>query len=123
MKANDLRVGNLIYNKIGEFCRIVTVNSNLIVQIDNGARSFQPIPLSPEILEKCEGFEGIEPYPKDIFRSGRMSVVLTAKKGNMLFFQEEGQEPVELSRDIDYLHQLQNWYYLINKGEELNYTP
>jgi hypothetical protein len=103
MKANELRVGNWIIGCNGKYFQIFEDGMEILM----GARNygdFDPIPLTPEILEKA-GFEkGLNGY---FFRGG----VEYNLKRHML----EGFGYCE----ILYVHQLQNLYYALT-GEELN---
>jgi len=88
-----------------------------------------PVPLSEDILLKC-GFEKFYPKP---FSSGH----LTLHHNGMFYFRpsylggyywgisekviDDYVEPSDC-KPIQYLHQFQNWWYLIF-GEELTYTP
>ena len=126
--ANELRIGNYLSTK--EAIGITTVFH--IDTDDDGWRInylsgkfYDPVSLTPEILEKA-GFVGVKPHDKDIYHYNGLTVVLTAKKGNLTMWYIEGQEPAELNRNTDYLHQLQNLYFALTGGElpiTLNQKP
>jgi hypothetical protein len=114
--ANELRIGNWYVNQWGEYLQ---VDADLFGS-DNLESYPIPIPLTPEILEKC-GFE------KDN----------SSKYGGYLIGIGEG-EKIRIVNDesigwhyplngyrrpiTNYLHQLQNLYFALT-GEELNYMP
>lgn len=77
-----------------------------------------PIPLTPEILEKC-GFKNVGAHN---WVNGLFSL-----KGRMPHFNDgyhilSGKDVVVGSRTLFYLHQLQNLYFALT-GEEINYQP
>jgi hypothetical protein len=90
-----------------------------------------PIPLTPEILERCGfhkdslGICGIlfgEPYKK-----GSVSIIITPSSGltNILTGTGIGilkYDSIFLPNPTLYIHQLQNLYFALT-GEELNYKP
>lgn len=103
IKEKDLRVGNLVLydDKLFEVDVIVTFADN----------DFNPIPLTPEILEKC-GFEKVyQSYVLDKFFLYNGPDVA----GDWWFKMSEA---VGFTVKIKYLHQLQNLYYALT-GEEL----
>ena len=79
----------------------------------------KPIPLTPEVLEKC-GFEKIK-SPYDLaetddyrFKHLYLDMANQSVKINGHYC---------LSFIPDYLHQLQNLYYWLSNGQELIYKP
>lgn len=86
--ANELRIGNWVIDKDGDFS-----------QIDNGEyidmdyKYFEPILLTPEILEKCKMTKRYQYFIK--------------------LFTKEG-----FNGKIKYLHQLQNLFFSLT-GDEL----
>jgi hypothetical protein len=122
LQANELRIGNYFIDTIGAYA-----NPNTIQQVEsidnNGVNTWQdmsasgccpfdkmkPIPLTPEILEKC-GFKkrrggayGI------IWHKERIDII---KDEDKLYYRQFQRLPIR------YLHQLQNLYYALT-GEEL----
>jgi len=109
MKSNELRIGNLIYHG----------NDVVTVQIiDNQYREyiaseegegiwpieyFQPIELTKEWLLKA----GFKPFDKDFAKNG--IIVHSRKRGYVI----NKKVPI-----MQYVHQLQNYYYA-NRNEEL----
>lgn len=132
IKSNDLRLGNFFYMNIEgriQYHKVSVISENSIAAIDkDGARfvglsenSLKPIPLTPEILEKC-GF---------IDRSGsipnRMSFGVTMFKrlelvwyaqDSFIRYQTKSEGFTLPFEHVKYLHQLQNLYFALT-GEEL----
>lgn len=92
---------------------------------DNWA--FEPIPLTPEILEKC-GFKKNSEYFTNHLTDGDIESVT----GAILYIQMYSNNIFEFvtcsdtynghSIQIKYLHQLQNLYFSLT-GEELTFKP
>lgn len=125
--AKELRIGNwLIANnahdknlKYGQVTHVFMAESGgYTVDYHYPGSWFDPIPLTPEILMKCEfGFSyrtvfhdnsGYDHYCK----AGRFRVVI----------YENGECEYDKFTRFKYLHQLQNLYYAITQTE-LNYKP
>jgi hypothetical protein len=107
IKANELRIGNWV--NIGDL-------STTINHIMGDEDYFQPIPLTPEILEKC-GFEKVETM-------GLMEVYQYAGDGLEIsiendFYYCNGGYTCDVR--LTSLHQLQKLYYAVT-GEELTIT-
>ena len=109
MKANELRIGNIVSTWNGIKMKLDEDD----LEIMFGARNYEdfyPIPLTPEILEKC-GFE------KSSFTQWRDNYfTLTDIDTKYLFCKSES---IEVIATIQYLHQLQNLYFALT-GNELN---
>jgi hypothetical protein len=107
IQANELRVGNYVYDFSGK--------PVVVVRTTFGATPLEtPIPLTPEILEKC-GFEEINiihvderPYDGSIGDYQIKQFKSRMKNGYYLSHQTK----------LLYLHQLQNLYFALT-GEEL----
>jgi len=122
IKANELRIGN----KVAMGVHICTINSiHLVPGIDevhyrvSGFVKFDqyavydyqvdPIPLTPEILDRC-GFK------KTKFK-------WRIDEGDAFYlYGSNGFYAPFVMPEIKYLHQLQNIYYAMT-GEELEYKP
>src|SRR6185312_9286781 len=111
IKANELRIGNYIQggiiNSIGYKIGVQGNSSKEVFYIHES--TLQPIPLTPEILERC-GFE--KHGEKDEIR---------------YYLNDFYFEDISLKRDecfianVEYLHQLQNLYFALT-GQELEFT-
>jgi hypothetical protein len=121
MKANELRIGNIVLRK--EFlhsnlenCRfdkiVVTHNDINACHIYN--RHFEPIPLTEEWLLKF-GFEWKQIKDVSSYTFSKLEIYQYSSNNNKIFFEYSDGE-VELK----YVHQLQNLYFALT-GEELTY--
>jgi hypothetical protein len=104
IKANELRIGNWV--NIGDL-------STTINHIMGDDDYFDPIPLTPEILEKC-GFREYGPF------SPWLTLGSFSWSDPAGISYEIDEESAMLDH-IKYLHQLQNLYYAVT-GEELTIT-
>lgn len=107
---NELRIGNWAIGK---------PNGNMFMlgdgsAIDHFANESEPIPITPEILEKC-GFEKGSIY----FYFSKFRIVKINDSNNWLILLSDTYHHL---CKLKYLHQLQNLYFALT-GEELNYTP
>ena len=117
MKANELRIGNFLYDNVKYF----QVTSKTILQIDNGAKSFNPIPLTPEILENC-GFGADVNY--DFYfdmQTHGLEIRCMTDGFYPIYIQysemsSENEQRVGLER-INYVHELQNLFFVLHKDE------
>lgn len=89
----------------------------------------QPIPLTPEVLEKC-GFRESKKQPVHFINLGNPAKQLELLKSGEYFYpsiyqaaevSSENDGTVYVNR-IQYLHQLQNLIYALT-GQELEYKP
>lgn len=137
IKANDLRVGNWVEEEIlgkvkiaevhQQSVRVETINmktdrSTEIILYSLGVENIKPIPLRPEILEKC-GFK-VYPASPTLMQLEYKNDHWICKRNNgfaYLAFDLESYVEVELTH-LEDLHQLQNLYHSLT-GEELNYKP
>jgi hypothetical protein len=118
MKASELRLGNLIYNKQGN---IVYVNTNHLTLLLYGIENeFNPIPLTEERVLKF-GFKKYVSDDIDIDIDFQISfhkkssegliVQLFMDSNGIIFFNHSGIS-------LYSIHQLQNLYFALT-GEEL----
>ena len=130
MKANELRIGNLLrFNNLIEPERIIKVTGRFLIPFTTNGNNvnnyFQPIPLTEEWLMKFE----FEKHPtKDYYYHDCgeyvIRVVINAFSGTIdndssWFISIQtgfASQPVTLVRK--YVHQLQNLYFALT-GEEL----
>ena len=99
IKSNELRIGNLV-EKEGEIyvADFITINM---------AHNYNPIPLKPEILEKC----GFIPTGLADFINGEIELWQVNNE-----FHYSVHDDYHIS--INSVHQLQNLYFALT-GEEL----
>ena len=134
MKAQELRIGNLVNvpNKEQSPFRIDYFDENKVYQnqgfynTEFGLVPYHPltwdisdcapIPLTPEILEKCgfEKFKGLWNY-----KLVPIGYELNLVKINGL---NENEFENQIGESIKHLHHLQNLYYALT-GEELHFKP
>ena len=111
IKSNELRIGNtILYVE-----RIVTIKN--AVELHNAIDSstnilYSPIPITPEILEKC-GFDLSLAYRINDFSFEWYEI----PKCVTVFYKK-----VCIEVHVKYLHQLQNLYYSLT-NEELEFKP
>ena len=137
MKANELRIGNYLQDQNGNILLVIHISTESIqttvldrikYPLPNGWQ-MEPIPLTPEILEKC-GFEndyknsGSKWHKKQYFTDCKeaaevMIINVNPENGRVAIYDEESYEsPAMTGKSILYLHQLQNLYFALT-GEEL----
>ena len=119
MKAQDLRIGNLVTQIIERS----THNEEQVIKIEwqeimwisrDRIKYYQPIPLTEEWLLKF-GFELIN---NEFFRSRNSEICLfwTANKNKII--PEYNEKRLITGYDFKHVHQLQNLYFALT-GEEL----
>lgn len=126
----SLRIGNWVEYLGKQFpCDINTIYA--ISMIEGPSEMYKPIPLTPEILEKC-GFENQHGYSDTfIIKDKGYPLDPYAAVGNFCVFLENGIAQIgcgyqnaenKIGLEFKYLHQLQNIIYILT-GEELEYKP
>lgn len=145
LQVNELRIGNYVYN-ISTYskgvCRIAAIDEEGRIKLQEGDKTYEkfiypeliPIPLTEDILLNC-GFESVdgdgERYnPNDEYKNSfeyRLDVgifyrylICKPALGWYVFIQHADLERKWglRSKDIYFLHELQNLYFAIT-GEEL----
>lgn len=128
IKATELRIGNIVKflaydidpegNKFGEpYTEVVDLKT--MEHIIEYPEVYDPVPLTPEILEKC-GFEKDSTgdcFTQGIDRCGLLNIYSESWKYSLDDVHNEECYKSSGNR-IEYLHQLQNLYFSLN-GEEL----
>jgi hypothetical protein len=132
IQANELRIGDIVlrakllqkaYTLPNEWeYDQITVSHNDITACVLKPESFKPIPLTPEILEKC-GFVYDDVFEKWFIYLNKHELDidrLTFRKyeGFICF---DGIDKRTILKQVKYLHQLQNLYFALT-GEELEYN-
>jgi hypothetical protein len=119
MKANELRVDNWVCHN-GNNCQIQTIDQNgeclfigIVAAPDDGywfrvgdGKGLEPIPLTPEILEKC-GFQKHE-VNEGIYLALWLGILREVEQN--VWRIDRLDFP---GRDARYLHQLQNLYFAL----------
>lgn len=117
IRANELRVGNLVLDFAGKPVKVVRTNLDKI-PLET------PIPLTPEILEQC-GFRrkdwDNQWYP------GKFELTLEADsdaffkyysdEDNLMILSSDGGDVSIVKENIKYLHQLQNLFFALTDQE------
>ena len=128
IQSNELRIGNWV------------MYDNRLFQIEAISRSLpclntdefgigvvdwnniNPIPLTPEILEKCGLKNGNSELDRNVFYSTNKHLAQFSVNISGSFGIYVGVFIALRSVHLEYLHQLQNLYFALT-NEELNYTP
>lgn len=106
INANELRLGNKILKLSGY---VVEVDIDTLIRIKRSPQFYKPIPLTPEVLEKCGCTMGTDP---DMWRHA--SGVWLTRAANGKFFTSG----FRADHYIEYLHQYQNTVFWAT-GEDL----
>jgi len=132
MKANELRVSNLVYDSTGDtdedkIVKVYSVAKRGEVALINGIRStyFQPIPLTEEHFKKWE-FELIKfvaPNQEcgiDLFYGYDYAIKKIGNKTDLIIRYKDGKFKLDdfYSTDFKYVHTFQNFYQSL-AGQEL----
>jgi hypothetical protein len=106
MKANDLRIGNLVY----AFKTVWNIDSTDFANPEQ-IETFEPIPLTKEWMSKIEGIK------RNIYRfyCERFVFIYHPKYNLWRVFNKEYDAYLT---KVEYLHELQNFWYVMY-GEEL----
>lgn len=110
MNASELRIGNWVKNLGLD----VKIEGYGIAFCAEGKLVYDPIPLTPEILEKC-GFGNGNSEKANVDLWNKYWIGDFELDNNKECFDYEGKV------SIKYLHQLQNLYFALT-GEELKIT-
>ena len=113
MQASELRIGSIIKLESS----IVHVTHFDIRQISRGS-VYEPIPLTPEILEAC-GFNKV-PFKENIYTTiGGGYQIAFAENRNSIFYIyiDDFKGYCYACGILYYLHQLQNLYFTLTSEE------
>ena len=118
MKANELRIGNLVKtdNSTKNYTDIEIVDLEILKEIFNGSEFYNPIPLTEEWLLKF-GFAKQCDYLYFDFENGNISFNDEIKKGISLCIGTYCSSGLAFE-NIKHVHQLQNLFFALT-GEEL----
>jgi len=113
--AKDLRIGNwFLFGELRHQATHWDIRNLALAEFKgNPLETYKPIPLTPEILEKC----GFEKWGKDGYDKNGIYI---SKYFNYPIYNPFGEYINSI--EVKYLHELQNLYYALTK-QELNYTP
>jgi hypothetical protein len=127
LKATELRIGNWI-KLYGNACQVTSLSNNSI-EVDYASaeheytgegpmiESYEPIPLTPEILQKAGFISG----RKYVFQSYEMEAYFELDGDVVKLFCQPNDPHYtdDIAKPIQYVHQLQNLYFAIT-GVELS---
>lgn len=133
MDKRELRIGNVVYDSLNQsYDVVIGINNNDTVdfpfELNNDIRLVEGIKISGEILKKL-GFEKVsnteEYYVLEynncdihkrisLYEFNKMWCINTSYSENILYNTQSLH-----FRNIKYVHQIQNAYYTITCGEEL----
>lgn len=120
IKANELRIGNFITIDNGEKPPyIYEVTAHDMEEIDGCGEDCFPIPLTPEILEKC-GLR-LQAQRTSIYIRDRLKIWIGHINGGIAYLKNEDTDDSFYIGQVSYLHQLQNLYFALT-GKELEYS-
>lgn len=124
IQANELRIGNWV-NWKDEPVRVWGLKEGVYVEGSDLPREeeIEPIPLTPEILEKC-GFEKRFIFDDEYIFTDSFYI---DENGRVFYTEWEGSDnrgglENRYFTEVKHLHQLQNLYFVLI-GTELTYTP
>ena len=117
MKANELRIGNLVIDEDGDTLPIIAINKDFIFHSTEGLFStpntLRGVPLTEGWLVKL-GFKRWGKF--DLWKTYQTTVCTIAGT------TQSGFELSKIPRvEVEYVHQLQNLYFALT-GEELKLT-
>lgn len=126
MKAQELRINNWVKHPKGHYLQVREIlQPALSVKGTGGVRDeliysdVSPIPLTPEILEKC-GFEW-SIYHQAFHKIGFV-FDLSERHVRGYYLHISRNNSIIICPEILHLHQLQNLIYALT-GEELEFKP
>lgn len=107
MQANELRIGNWVIKNDGVEDYFHKVGPYDIVSMDN----LQPIPLTPVILKKA-GFKYSASFGDCMYEKDELQM-----DENFNPYVREGDEYLYYGNQLEFVHELQNLYFALNKKE------
>ena len=130
IKANELRIGNKVKDRGGKVLTIdywerkdmvakrVVIEGIEVHPLTEYCEYLQPIPLTPEILEKCGLIKDVESakYNYNDYTSTHLFIRIQSNR----FLVRVNNTLIYFNNPF-HLHQLQNLYFALT-GEELNIT-
>lgn len=125
MKASEFRIGNLVWDDYSGEMQVAGIYEKVSIDLRKseslpiGAfllKNVQPLPLTPEWLERF-GFVAREWREARDYKPGGLPVY---ERGMILMFVPEGMCQVRggfIDPKIEYVHQLQNLYFALTGSE------
>lgn len=110
IKASELRIGNIVEVE-GQIWGIL--DSRLLVRIEREPDCANPVPLSPEWLERM-GFKTFA----GTLQLDCLGIDARSNEMECLFSSRDDWEPMG-AKPLQYVHQLQNLFFALT-GQELN---
>ena len=130
IQPQELRIGNYVDYK-GQMLPVLAIDNEAFLselkykglvrlpdKLPNGmvfgssgiwCAKINPIPITPEILERC----GFSQFKSSVWRNGRLQWV-----GSLVYLKnEDTDECYYIPTIVDYLHQLQNLYFALTNQE------
>jgi hypothetical protein len=115
LQPNELRIGNWI-NTDGKPYRVTQLIGGVVATDDpsmwHDKDSYSPIPLNPELLEKC----GFEKY-NNLWNNGMGNSIHYDLDNKCIKMAFAISTFLIISSNIQYLHQLQNLYFVLTDTE------
>ena len=108
--SEDLMIGNYVFDNFDAKnpYKITRISLDDFVAMSNGCNSYQPIPLTEDILLKCGFYEHKKWFTNDYITLGYIT------DDRWMQFEYSVSRSVI---DIKYLHQLQNLYFALKNKE------
>jgi hypothetical protein len=117
VQPNELRINNWIIVNDGEK---PPYNYQLtgfdIYKIDEGGSGIEPIPLTPELLEKCHWVRTITGIY--VRKADRFKFRIEFAHGDVWLYVEQHDRDSSIEVELQYLHECQNLYFALT-GKEL----
>lgn len=121
IQANELRIGNIVYANLKSgngrtVIHTITAKDILNIEEEGGYLNFEPIPLTPELLDKCCGFKL---RGKDMPCSSNLqNLYWTHSEFPFAIYNLSWTLQYVNAVNIEYLHRLQNLFFFVN-GKEI----
>jgi len=125
MQPTELRLGNWVFNDENKPVQLVVIetaefaewngsDSQYMFLEDGGYKysAIKAIPLTPEILQKCGS-----PETKGLWYEHEISSFFLDGSGNFFAGEVLNVDSPVIAKNIKYLHQLQNLYFMLTGSE------
>ena len=116
LQANELRIGNYLQWN-GKPFKVNTIFTSHVCSETQPLQGYEPIPLTPEILEKCGYKVQCEYF---FFKKDELIEFEKLKHCYSVRFKQSGMNSLKIA-EIKYVHQLQNLIFAVSGNElEIN---